>query len=389
MSLDERVTSGTNRFSYAGTWVDCGACNPGAYQNSFKYAPSAGASLTLTFTGTQAALVGYREPQGGIASVSVDGSPAVDVNYYAATRTLASVYTTPVLGAGTHVVSMTFTGRTNGSSPTINIDRAIVYSGGATATTTTTAPTTTTTAPTTTTTAPTTTTTAPTTTTTAPTTTTTAPTSTSGVVSFTFDDGKTNQYAYARPVLNAAGFHGTFFIISDALTWGSSNMNASQARQLAAEGHEIGNHSRDHANLATLSAAGVQQQLADSQAAITSAVGVTPRTCAYPYGTYNSTVTSIAAQFFRACRSTDGGQNSAATDRYKLATLYVRTGTTGADVRAAAEQAKANNTWLILCYHGVGNVGSNDDVSAATFQSHVDAVKAAGVPVKTVFDAAG
>ncbi|MFZ0161688.1 MAG: polysaccharide deacetylase family protein, partial [Kineosporiaceae bacterium] len=45
-----------------------------------------------------------------------------------------------------------------------------------------------------------------------------------GVVSFTFDDGKITQYTNARPALNAAGIKGTFYMISDALTWGSTNM---------------------------------------------------------------------------------------------------------------------------------------------------------------------
>jgi peptidoglycan/xylan/chitin deacetylase (PgdA/CDA1 family) len=390
VTVDELVTSGTNRFSYTGTWVDCGGCNAGAYQNSFRYAPSAGGALTFTFTGSQAVLSGYKEPQGGIASVSVDGGANSDVNYYSSAQTLTTVYSTPILTNGSHVLTLSFTGRTTGSSPTINIDRAVVSAIGV-PTTTTTVPTTTTTVPTTTTTVPTTTTTVPTTTTTVPTTTTTVPTATQGTVSFTFDDGQMSQYNYARPVLNAAGYKGTFYIISDALTWGGNSMNASQVRQVAGEGHEIGNHSKTHPYLTELSADGIRQEFAQSQAAIASASGVTPRSCAYPYGAYDGDVLSVAAEFFRSCRTTDGGQNSTSTDHYRLAMLYVHTGTTGAMIRAAAEQAKADNTWLILCYHGVGvaDGGYGDDVDGPTFQAHVDAVRASGVAVKPVGDVIG
>ncbi len=359
VTVDDAVTSGTNRFAYSGTWVTCGGCNAGAYQGSFRYAPFSGASLTFTFTGSQAALKGFKEPQGGIAAVSVDGGSSSDVSFFASSQSLSTVYTTPVLANGSHVVTLSFTGRTQGSSATINIDSATVSSGGVVPTTTTTVPTTTTT---------------------------TVPVPTQGTVSFTFDDGKMSQYDYARPALNAAGFKGTFYIISDALTWGSANMNASQVSQVASEGHEIGNHSKSHPYLSQMSAAALQQEFADSQAAISSATGVTPRSCAYPYGSYNATVTSVAAQYFRSCRTTEGGQNTASTDHYTLATFYVHTSTTGAMIRAAVDQAKANGTWLILCYHGVGvaDGGYGDDVDGPTFQSHLDAVKASGVTVKTV-----
>ncbi len=358
VAVDDAVTSGANRFAYTGTWVACGGCNVGAYQNSFRYAPFSGASLTFTFTGSQAALKGFKEPQGGIAAVSVDGGPSSDVSFFASSQSLSTVYTTPVLANGAHVVTMSFTGRTQGSSATINIDSATVASDGV----------------------------VPTTTTTAPTTTTTAPVPTQGTVSFTFDDGKMSQFDFARPALNAAGFQGTFYIISDALTWGSTNMNASQVRQVADEGHEIGNHSKSHPYLNQMTAAALQQEFSASQAAISSATGITPKSCAYPYGAYNSTVTSVAAQYFRSCRTTNGGQNSASADRYTLATYYVHTSTTGAMIRAAVDQAKADGTWLILCYHGVGvaDGGYGDDVDGPTFQSHIDAVKASGVTVKTV-----
>lgn len=56
---------------------------------------------------------------------------------------------------------------------------------------------------------------------------------------------------------------------------------------LAAHGHEIGAHTADHANLATLDADGVQRELAHNVRAITTAApGVTVRTMALPLGVY-------------------------------------------------------------------------------------------------------
>ena len=204
----------------------------------------------------------------------------------------------------------------------------------------------------------------------------------SGYASVTLDDGQEVQYVNARPALNARGLKATFYIISDGLGWGIS---PSQAIQLASEGHEIGNHTRDHSDLTSLSSSGITAEFADAQNAFQSQTGVTPTSCAYPYGAYNATVTSIASQFFRACRSTDSGFNSTTNpDLYKLKVFYVHTSTSLSEYRAAADQAKANNTWVIFVYHGVGSIGSNDDVSPSTFASQMDQLVASGVQVKTV-----
>lgn len=56
---------------------------------------------------------------------------------------------------------------------------------------------------------------------------------------------------------------------------------------LTANGHEIGAHTADHANLASLDAHGVQRELAQNVRAVTtSAPGITVRTMALPLGIY-------------------------------------------------------------------------------------------------------
>ena len=130
IDVDDAVTSGTNSFTYSGVWVNCGACNSGAFSNSFRYSYSPGANATLSFSGTQATLYGYRERTGGIANVSVDNGPPVQVDYYSADQKLVEVYKSPVLKSGLHRLTLTVTGKRGaGVSPTINIDRAVIESG--------------------------------------------------------------------------------------------------------------------------------------------------------------------------------------------------------------------------------------------------------------------
>jgi peptidoglycan/xylan/chitin deacetylase (PgdA/CDA1 family) len=362
--VDDGTTSGTNKFAYSGTWVNCGGCNPaGAYQKAFRYSPNTGAAVTFTFSGTQAVVYGLREPAGGIASARIDGGTAFDVDYYATAQSYAPVVTTPVLPAGTHTVTLTVTGRSSGTSKTISVDKADVYTTGGTTPSPTASP--------------------------APSPTATTAPATGGIASLTFDDGQIGQFRNARPVLQTAGMHGTFYIISDGLGWGTqTNMSPTEARQLVADGDEIGNHTRDHSDLATLSSAAVEAEFADSQAVIQDQLGVTPTTCAYPYGSSNATVQAVAAKHFTGCRGTGSGTNTAGSlATYNLRVFYMYSSTTAADVRAAAQSAIASKSWVIFVYHGVGTGGTNEDVSVAGFQAQVQALKDSGISVQTVSQA--
>src|SRR5689334_10120808 len=119
-------------------------------------------------------------------------------------------------------------------------------------------------------------------------------------------------------------------------------------------GHEIGRHIRQHARLHDLWTAEGTAQLADARAARESEGGVRPTTCAYPFGSNNTSVLDEAEKQFTACRTTQGGLNERGRlDTHKLLSYYVQSGTTAADVRRAAEQAQATNSWVVFVYHGV------------------------------------
>ena len=64
-----------------------------------------------------------------------------------------------------------------------------------------------------------------------------------GAVSLGFDDGCPSHLSVAVPALNARGFKGTFFLMSGDGSW-SPDWNA--WRDVAAQGHEIGSHTKTH-----------------------------------------------------------------------------------------------------------------------------------------------
>ena len=207
-----------------------------------------------------------------------------------------------------------------------------------------------------------------------------------GVATVSLDDGTIGQYMYARPVLRKNNLHGTYYLISDALGWGSDTINPDQARELLDEGNEIGNHTRDHKDLAKLTTAQVTAEFADAQQAIESQVGVRPSTCAYPYGSNTAAVLAEAAKQFEGCRSNQGGFNERGRlAAYNLFSYYVQRGTTAAEIREAAEEARTSNTWVVFVYHGVEPKPEGaDDVTPTLFAAHMDAIVSTGIPVQTM-----
>lgn len=206
---------------------------------------------------------------------------------------------------------------------------------------------------------------------------------TSGMVSITFDDGLTSQYDNAAPVLAADGLPATFYLISNNVGSGGY-MSVSQAAALQARGHEIGSHSATHANLPSLSASALTDELAGSKAALEANFG-TIRSLAYPFGAYNATVAAEAGKYYTTARTTDGGFNTrGAINRTALTMHYVVTGTDAATVAGWLDQAKNSGSWVILVYHGVTQGGDQYSVTPANFAAQMAAVKASGIRAATV-----
>ena len=55
-----------------------------------------------------------------------------------------------------------------------------------------------------------------------------------GIASISFDDGTIGQYTHARPVLRETNVPATYYLVSDALGWGSVTISPEQARELHA-----------------------------------------------------------------------------------------------------------------------------------------------------------
>ncbi|TWB52190.1 polysaccharide deacetylase family protein [Nitrospirillum viridazoti] len=209
-------------------------------------------------------------------------------------------------------------------------------------------------------------------------------------VVLTYDDALESQLNHAVPVLDAAGFKGTFFLS------GVKQADVPRWRAAAAEGHELGNHTIFHpcpaATFATdprytseaYTPAGLLKEIAQQNVLLTALDGRPAHGFATPCG-----VTQAGGQdYLEPLRAANlvtyvrGVVTTPADLRAKVATLdpmHIPSrgfpdGVTGAQLIAFAQEAEAGGGMAVFLFHGVG--GDYLQVSDAAHRELVDWLKA-------------
>jgi oligosaccharide reducing-end xylanase len=192
-------------------------------------------------------------------------------------------------------------------------------------------------------------------------------------ISYTFDDGCSNQFALAIPMFDARGFKLTLFSVVGP----ASGMfpGWSKLQNAAAKGHEIASHTLTHPNLGQLPEARQTTELKDSQEAInTNVSGQKCLTLAYPYCVEAGE--ALTSQYYIAAR-TCSGQIVPATPANFMDISSLVCGSQGSvrttqDFNNQANAAVTANGWCVFLIHGMDNDGGYSPVSTATLQGSVD-----------------
>jgi peptidoglycan/xylan/chitin deacetylase (PgdA/CDA1 family) len=113
-------------------------------------------------------------------------------------------------------------------------------------------------------------------------------------VILTFDDGYTDNYTYAYPLLRKYDMVGHFFIISDFVNQARPGyMTWPQIEEMASGGQRIGSHSRDHPDLKGKAVDYLVWQALGGLEAIREHTGSHPRWISYPAGSYDDQVIAV------------------------------------------------------------------------------------------------
>jgi peptidoglycan/xylan/chitin deacetylase (PgdA/CDA1 family) len=145
----------------------------------------------------------------------------------------------------------------------------------------------------------------------------------------TFDDGYDDNYVNAFPTLKDFGFVGTFFIISDRPDAPVAGyMNWQQIEEMAANGMEIGSHSRDHRfNLGEMPPSIQWAEIKPSFDAIQTHIPNQRPVFAYPSGSYNVTTLRFLSQLgYVAAVTTMQGTIQYADAPFELRRVRIRGG---------------------------------------------------------------
>lgn len=110
------------------------------------------------------------------------------------------------------------------------------------------------------------------------------------MLALTFDDGPDGNTHALLDTLDKYEASATFFILGQKVAGGTGVL-----QRMVREGHEIGNHSWSHPDLRRLPPQQITSQIADTQAAIKNATGVTPVQMRPPYGAINPVVQQVIA----------------------------------------------------------------------------------------------
>lgn len=108
-------------------------------------------------------------------------------------------------------------------------------------------------------------------------------------VAITYDDGPGAETNRLLDKLKAKNAHASFMVLAP-----SAEQHPDLLKRMKAEGHTIGNHTKSHRQLNTLSYEQVSQEIDAGNAAIEKATGQGTRWVRPPYGATNATVDQVA-----------------------------------------------------------------------------------------------
>jgi peptidoglycan/xylan/chitin deacetylase (PgdA/CDA1 family) len=149
-------------------------------------------------------------------------------------------------------------------------------------------------------------------------------------VVITIDDGYADNRTLAYPVLQRYGFPATIFVVTGSVgavnDWSSGDalagrrlMSWTDMREMQRAGVRFGAHTRTHPKLSTLPPEAARREIHDSRLELERELGTPIRVVSYPYGDYDATTVSIAAQagFLGGC-TTRPGRNAPGTPVHEL-----------------------------------------------------------------------
>jgi len=144
-------------------------------------------------------------------------------------------------------------------------------------------------------------------------------------VIISFDDGLSNQYANALPLLEKYNFVATFFIFTNPIGRSKNYLTWEQVKELDELGMEIGSHGKYHLFFNRLNGDNrLVEEVFDSKKIIEEKLGKGISTIAYPFGSYDQKVMAVVEEAgYKSARDIINGNIHTPKDLYRLRGYFV------------------------------------------------------------------
>jgi peptidoglycan/xylan/chitin deacetylase (PgdA/CDA1 family) len=142
----------------------------------------------------------------------------------------------------------------------------------------------------------------------------------------TLDDGYSDNYTAAFPVLKKYGLKATVFMVTSTIDVNPNCLTSAQIKEMDKAGIQIESHTVTHRDLDSLSYSEQLAELKDSKAALEKLLGRTVDYVAYPTGKYNdNTVKAVAEAGYKMAFTTNGRWSDKSDGILTLDRVYVST----------------------------------------------------------------
>jgi peptidoglycan/xylan/chitin deacetylase (PgdA/CDA1 family) len=175
-------------------------------------------------------------------------------------------------------------------------------------------------------------------------------------LTITCDDGYLDQYTLALPMLDRLGLPATFFVnpgaVADDAAVEAKTLSWARWREVAASGHEIGNHTVTHADLRKLGkdTVAIEREVIEAKRMLEEKLGVKVESFAYPFDARSAAAGRVVEEHHVAVRGKCDFLGHDDMD--------------GAAALAALDQAVRDGAWKVVCLHavetGFAPLGRND-----------------------------
>ncbi len=185
-------------------------------------------------------------------------------------------------------------------------------------------------------------------------------------VTYTYDDGSSNQFAVAIPMFNEFNYKLTLFTVTG---WGP---NWTNLRNAANQGHEVASHTITHPHLGSMTIANQTTELANSQSIINSNItGQQCVTLAYPY--CDPSNQALTASYYIAARHCQGViESNTPSNFYSISSVICGdqgSVKTAADFNSRFVSVASTKGWCVFLINGIDGDGGYSPLSSAVLRS--------------------